>query len=55
MQHVTGIRINAGLSLQSRTACVAGFLGVVTVFCPVIASNGLDSVQRKLPRQVTVV
>ena len=28
MQHTTGIRINAGLSLPSSTACVAGFLGV---------------------------
>ncbi len=28
MQHITGIRINAGLSLPSLTACVAGSLGV---------------------------
>ncbi len=28
MQHVTGIRINAGLSLPFLTACVAGSLGV---------------------------
>jgi len=28
MQHITGIRINAGLSLPSPTACVAGTLGV---------------------------
>jgi len=28
MQHTTGIRINAGLSLPSPTACVAGTLGV---------------------------
>jgi len=28
MQHTTGIRTNAGLSLPSPTACVAGTLGV---------------------------